>query len=368
MARESRIEKFSTQKRVLGRQDQKDARELTALGLVDRDGVGELEGRRALVPVQGPTPEGVFEPTLRRELDFEMLWYALKIFALECPDDDSDLAVGDVFDRAVGIDLALSLTLVADVDHLVSIDDPLWSDWSRHLLMPTISSQCSLHRLAAVGTMNVIIQGLDAPVAPPNWREDLPEFGGLPCSAAAISGRMEVNAPIVLVATDGPFKPERIVLLRSEGLLELLRKSVLEFGCSVPPDELDAGALGARSDLIPYHIAFGIVAPVGEPTRKERVQTSFAGLLTLLNPEFGEAFAHRPEILGDVDERSAGAEGGKLSRVTYQDEARHALQAVDRCCELLLSQHRGFVDDHGGMARRLAVGTQEGIGASLRRI
>src|SRR5690606_41298407 len=103
MARESRIEKFSTQKRVLGRQDQKDARDLTALGLVDRDGVGELDGRRALVPVEGPTPEGVFEPTSRRELDCEMLWYAVKIFALECADDDSDLAVRDGFGRAVGM-------------------------------------------------------------------------------------------------------------------------------------------------------------------------------------------------------------------------------------------------------------------------
>lgn len=54
------------------------------------------------------------------------------------------------------------------------------------------------------------------------------------------------------------------------------------------------------------------------------------------------------EMRNEVDEWAARADRRKLARITHQDQACGDRQRVDKCGELILGQHRGFIDDAGG--------------------
>jgi hypothetical protein len=53
---------------------------------------------------------------------------------------------------------------------------------------------------------------------------------------------------------------------------------------------------------------------------------------------------------GDVDKRPTHTDGGKLSWVAYEDEPVVSIYTIEQRVELVLSEHRAFVDDHGPVA------------------
>ena len=223
----------------VGEHDEGDA-ELAALGLVHRQAVGQLERVAAFVS-EFAAIEPVFGAQLPGELDLELPRHAPEIPCLILPDDDADVAVGEV-GLPSGLRPDVAPALVDDIDDLVAVEEHLRADGTRHLATPTLRLG-KLPRSARNRRWSIRFSA-STPTRPARRGESIcPRFrprGGSRVVAEAVPEEGPRDTPMTGAAQRfleaqfvvRPGETERLDEFRDELLLKLLRV--------VPPHEPEA--------------------------------------------------------------------------------------------------------------------------------
>jgi hypothetical protein len=136
-----------------------------------------------------------------------------------------------------------------------------------------------------------------------------------------------------------------IVASDAEVLLHDGEQQLLEVGFLVPPVEGDRRIV-TSGDLGPDVVGSGWLLAAGEPCGEVEVG-AIATHLPSVDGELRVAPSVLAAAVDDVDEGAAGTDRGQLSRVADEDQPLGAGEGIDGCGQLVLGEHRRFVDDHG---------------------
>jgi hypothetical protein len=142
-----------------------------------------------------------------------------------------------------------------------------------------------------------------------------------------------------------------IVARDAEVLLHHGEQQLLEVGFFVPPVEGDRRIV-ASGDLRPDVVGSRRLLATGEPCGEVEVG-AIAAHLPAVDGELRVAPSFLAAAFDDVDEGATGADWGQLPRVANEDQPLGTGEGIDGCGQLVLGEHRRFVDDHGPSGLRL---------------